>query len=74
VLCPIGFVCDHVEVLYDLDHEAAAVADEVGLALVRAEAVNDDPLFLDMMAEVVRTTIDRYRTGVPLPVVASGAC
>ena len=68
VLCPIGFVCDHIEVLYDLDHEAAAVAAEVGLPLARAEAVNDDPRFLDMMAEVVRATIDRYRTGMPLPI------
>jgi len=49
VLCPIGFVCDHVEVLYDLDHEAAAVGREVGLTMVHAEAVND-PRFLDTMA------------------------
>ena len=50
VLCPIGFVCDHIEVLYDLDHEAAAVCREIGLPMVRAEAVNDDPRFLDTMA------------------------
>jgi ferrochelatase len=54
VLCPIGFVCDHIEVLYDLDVEAAAVAKEIGLPLVRAAAVNDHPRFLDMMAAVVR--------------------
>ena len=71
VLCPIGFVCDHVEVLYDLDHEAAAIAREIGLPLVRAEAVNDDPLFLDMMADVVRAAIDRYGTGRPLPIFAA---
>lgn len=53
VLCPIGFVCDHVEVLYDLDREAADVCREIGLPMTRAEAVNDDPLFLDMMADVV---------------------
>ena len=67
MLCPIGFVCDHIEVLYDLDHEAAGVAAEVGLPLARAEAVNDDPRFLDMMADVVRATLGRYRTGRPLP-------
>jgi ferrochelatase len=67
VLCPIGFVCDHIEVLYDLDHEAAAVCREIGLPMTRAEAVNDDPLFLDMMADVVLATIARYRTGQPLP-------
>ena len=66
VLCPIGFVCDHVEVLYDLDHEAAAVCRDVGLTLVRAEAVNDDPLFLDSMAEAVMETWNRYRSGIPL--------
>lgn len=66
VLCPIGFVSDHVEVLYDLDREAADVAREIGLVVTRAEAVNDDPLFLDMMAEVVVSTISRYRTGRPL--------
>ena len=69
VLCPIGFVCDHVEVLYDLDREAADVCTEVGLAMTRAESVNDDPLFLDMMADVVMTTIRRYDRGRPLPLV-----
>jgi ferrochelatase len=67
VLCPIGFVCDHVEVLYDLDHEAAAVCAQIGLPMTRAEAVNDDPLFLDMMADVVLATIRRYERGRPLP-------
>ena len=67
VLCPIGFVCDHIEVLYDLDREAAAVCRDVGLAMTRAEAVNDDPRFLDMMADVVMTTIRRYERGKPLP-------
>jgi ferrochelatase len=66
VLCPIGFVCDHIEVLYDLDYEAAAVAREIGLALTRAEAVNDDPQFLDMMTDVVLATVRRYSTGYPL--------
>jgi ferrochelatase len=59
VLCPIGFVCDHVEVLYDLDREAAEVCRSVGLPMTRAAAVNDDPRFLDMMADVVVRTIER---------------
>jgi ferrochelatase len=67
VICPIGFVCDHIEVLYDLDREAAGVCSDVGLAMTRAEAVNDDPRFLDMMADVVMTTIRRYEGGRPLP-------
>ena len=69
VLCPIGFVCDHIEVLYDLDHEAAGVCRDIGLPMVRAEAVNDDPLFLDMMTDVVLRTIRRYERGRPLPIV-----
>ena len=66
-LCPIGFVCDHVEVLYDLDQEAADVCREIGLPMVRAEAANDDPRFLDMMADMVLRTIRRYESGRPLP-------
>jgi ferrochelatase len=73
VICPIGFVCDHIEVLYDLDREAADVSREVGLPMARAEAVNVDPLFLDMMADVVLATIARYESGRPLPFAAPGA-
>ena len=67
ILSPIGFLCDHVEVLYDLDTEAAAVARELGITFVLAEAVNDDPAFLDMMADVVLSTVRRYARGRPLP-------
>lgn len=67
VLSPIGFLCDHVEVLYDLDTEAAAVARDLGITFALAEAVNDDPAFLDMMADVVHATLNRYATGRPLP-------
>ena len=70
VLCPLGFVVDHVEVLYDLDIEAAAVCAELGITMRRAAAVNDDPRFLEMMADVVRSTVARYRGGRPLPVCA----
>jgi ferrochelatase len=71
VLCPIGFVCDHIEVLYDLDREAADVCREINLPMARAESANDDPLFLDMMADVVLRTITRY-AGRSLPLVAPG--
>ena len=70
VICPIGFVCDHVEVLYDLDVEAAHVCRDVGLPMARAATVNDDPLFLEMMADEVVKTWDRYRTGRPLALSA----
>jgi protoporphyrin/coproporphyrin ferrochelatase len=66
VLCPIGFLCDHIEVLYDLDYAAANVAREAGIAMTRAAAVNDNPLFLDMMRDVVMTAIRRYSSGKPV--------
>ena len=73
VLCPIGFVCDHIEVLYDLDFEAAAVCREIGLPMARAHAVNDDPAFMDLMADMVLRTWTRYISGRPLPLVAHSA-
>ena len=55
---------------YDLDREAAGVCTSIGLPMVRSEAVNDDPLFIDMMADVVLRTIRRYESGRPLPIMA----
>jgi ferrochelatase len=54
VVVPIGFVCDHVEVLYDLDVEARAVARSCGLGFHRAAAANDHPAFVAMLADLVR--------------------
>ena len=68
VLSPIGFICDHVEVLYDLDIEAANVCREIGLPMARAAAVNDHPAFIDTMADAVRAVIERYSSGRPLQV------
>ena len=70
-LSPIGFVADHIEVLYDLDREAMATCQELGLPAARAATVNDDSLFLDMMADVVRTTVGRYADGRPLPLISA---
>ncbi len=53
IVAPIGFVADHVEVLYDLDVEAKAIAGERGIAFYRALAPNDHPLFIRMIADVV---------------------
>ena len=69
VLCPIGFVCDHIEVLYDLDIEAAGVAREIGLSLARAKTACTAPPFLDGLAGLVRQTWDRYARGRPLEIV-----
>ena len=69
VLCPIGFVCDHVEVLWDLDREALDTCRALGLPAVRARAVNDDPAFLDLMSDVVRATYARHAEHRRLPIV-----
>ncbi len=53
VVCPCGFVADHLEVLYDLDIEAKAAAEELGLVFARTRAPNADPEFLDVVAAVV---------------------
>jgi ferrochelatase len=71
VLSPIGFLCDHIEVLYDLDVEAAAVCREIGLPMVRAKSVNDHPRFADAMADAVMHTVERYSAGRPLTLVHS---
>jgi ferrochelatase len=54
VLVPIGFLCDHVEVLYDLDIEAAQIAREAGVTVVRAATVSDHPQFIELMAALAR--------------------
>ena len=53
VVVPIGFVCEHVEVQYDLDLEAGEVARKLGLRLHRAAAVNDHPSFVKMLSDLV---------------------
>jgi protoporphyrin/coproporphyrin ferrochelatase len=52
VVVPLGFLCDHVEVLYDLDIEAAEVARAAGIRMERAPTVGDHPLFVEMMASI----------------------
>ncbi len=59
VVCPVGFVSDHLEILYDLDVEAAGVARDAGIAFARTESLNDDPRFLAALAGVVRAAADR---------------
>ncbi len=53
VSCPIGFVSDHLEVLFDIDIEAQGVADELGLNLVRTTSLNADPEFIAVLANLV---------------------
>jgi ferrochelatase len=54
VLHPIGFVSDHVEVLYDVDVLFRDYAGERGIRLVRPESLNDSPVFLEALADVAR--------------------
>ena len=53
IVSPIGFLCDHVEVLYDLDLEAKATAEACGLNFIRAGTVGEQPEFIDMLANLV---------------------
>lgn len=53
VVCPAGFTSDHLEVLYDIDIEARAVAESVGVRLERTASLNDDADFLELLADLV---------------------
>lgn len=70
VVVPIGFISDHIEVLFDLDTQAAQLCREIGLPMVRAATPGDDPLFIDMMADVVQRTYNRFAKFPPLPIVS----
>jgi protoporphyrin/coproporphyrin ferrochelatase len=50
VICPVGFVSDHLEVLYDVDIDAQQVAHDAGVALQRTASLNDDPAFMAVLA------------------------
>jgi protoporphyrin/coproporphyrin ferrochelatase len=54
-LQPIGFVCDHVEILYDVDILFRDFAAERGMKLYRAESLNDSPIFVHALADLART-------------------
>jgi len=55
LVCPIGFVSDHLEVLYDLDIEAQALAGKLGMHLERTEMLNTEPLYMETLSDVVRS-------------------
>ena len=54
LICPVGFVSDHLEIRWDLDTEAQQKARELGLQLERIEMPNDDPRFVRALADIVR--------------------
>lgn len=53
VIAPIGFISDHMEVLYDLDTEAKQIADEIGLNMIRVATVGTHPKFISMIRELI---------------------
>jgi ferrochelatase len=80
IVAPIGFLSDHVEVLYDLDIEARELADELGLPFARASTVGTHPRFIDTILDLVleRTAGAPPQSVGPLParpsVCAPGCC
>jgi protoporphyrin/coproporphyrin ferrochelatase len=59
LVCPVGFVSDHLEILWDLDVEARERATELGLELERIESLNDDRAFIGALAGLVRAQLPR---------------
>jgi len=57
LVCPIGFVADHLEIRWDLDHEAAELAEELGLGFGRIEMPNAEPAFVNVLAGLVRRVL-----------------
>ena len=63
VVVPVGFVSDHVELLYDVDRRARAIAASLGMRLERPSALNDDPLFIETLAALVRDRAEPWLGG-----------
>ena len=61
IVSPIGFLCDHVEVLYDLDLEAKSTAEACGMNFIRAGTVGEHPEFINMLANLVCEDIQKER-------------
>ncbi len=57
LVCPVGFVADHLEIRWDLDHEAAEKAEELGLGFRRIEMPNAEPAFVRVLAGLVRRAL-----------------
>lgn len=69
VVCPVGFVADHIEVVWDLDNELAEQAADAGIAFARAKTPNAAPRF----AQLVVDLLEELRLGLPARRVGSGA-
>lgn len=62
VVMPIGFLSDHLEVMYDLDEEAQAIAGELGMTMVRAGTVGTHPKFVGMLRELIQERLGAVET------------
>jgi ferrochelatase len=62
VVAPVGFISDHMEVLYDLDTEARQLSEELGLNMIRAATVGTHPEFIRMIRELI---LERLDTSTP---------
>ena len=71
VVAPIGFVSDHMEVVYDLDVEARKVANEIGMKLVRARTAGTHPAFVRMIRELM---LERINNVSPPAICAPNCC
>src|SRR5947209_2436545 len=58
VVAPVGFISDHMEVLYDLDTEAQALANELGINMIRAATVGAHPKFIEMIRELILERVE----------------
>jgi len=58
IIHPIGFVSDHMEVIYDLDHEAKALCDELGIAMHRVKTAGTTHKFIEMIRELILERIE----------------
>ncbi len=65
LVAPIGFVCDHTEILFDIDVQAAATARARGVSIRRTESLNSSPTFISMLEDLVRRSLAPGAPGQP---------
>jgi ferrochelatase len=70
VISPLGFLSDHMEVMYDLDHEAAALCRDLGINFVRAQTPGTHPAVIGMLADL----IEERQSATELPLCAPDCC
>ena len=78
IVAPLGFLQDHVEVVWDLDHELQERCDSLGVTLARAKTPGEDPRLVELACELVRERIERAPRrsllGTPTPDVCAADC